>query len=668
MRRFLLMNDAHPVLDVFVGLLSDPTQNKDFFEAIFRTARKYPDEFQAAIRLVGDMTHADDGRLSEILAATVRIFSKFAATGVSGGPIRPQEVPVLDAARLRSHSWSKTDLVTVAPQILPEWRGCIGLSPTIRLDRYSSAGFENDFANYMECLNSDNKHREIVDDVFLYLKVQKTNSGKPLLYHWIDSLRGFEVSPNTIRELLKSFFDLYDEGTLFQAVDVLPWWLNYDFSASRTSTKETLVSPLIELIGNLMRREPASVLRFEKFFGQLIQSDSMPGAVSFLRKLSIKKPSVTPFVDHEGFSKRPFIEPLWQYECIDRSSAQDQRISQLIHEYRNSVTGWQLDSKGDLRFSWSKTDIQAELAPIAKKLGDPTQGPLGARLLDFMRMSSLQPGAQPDQARLQSWVELRNWLKERSNDWEVIPYFYPGEESPRLKMVSSLDLFELLVINADFNVVLPENYALKFLGLMAQAWGDEPRRLWPEDIQKRFPGERRPQTLREAFDEIKKTQALAQAAIGFPDLPDCPRGKTGQHGISLVPLDLKARVFNMAQLLPVIERNLPDSHSQYRGGMKVFRNLLYQMWASTPEKDRDACDGWKSNLSVAPALAKLGMFRQLARAVRLTQLPENQGERSGSEVLDHVIEGLVSVSIQNSAASALDSLFRNDPKNEFFLS
>ena len=226
----------------------------------------------------------------------------------------------------------------------------------------------------------------------------------------------------------------------------------------------------------------------------------------------------------------------------------------------------------------------------------------------------------------------------------------------------------MLVLNADFNFVLPENYALKFLGLVGRAWGDEPRSLWPAEIQQMYARGGRPQTLREAFEEIKSMQGLAENLLGFPDLPDCSRGRTGQRGISLVPLEVRARVFNLSQIVSVIERNLPDSPGQYRGGMKILRDILYQLWASTPASDRGTSDGWKNNLSLGPKLARLGAFRQISRGVRLAVLSENQGTRDGDRVLDAAIQGLIAGSMQPAAVAAANAVFRNDPGSRFFFS
>jgi hypothetical protein len=667
MRRVMLMNNVHPIMDVIVGMLKNPVQNRDFFESIFKMARKHPSEFEGAIRLVGDMTREDDGRLKDVIAATVRVFSKFAAKGEAAGKVEKQEVPSFNASFLRAHQWSRKDLVAVVPQLLPEWKGCVGLSPTVRLDQYENPAHADALDNYLQCLDSDGKHADIVS-VFQYLRGEKTSTGKPLLHHWLDQMHALDLSPTAIQQVIRSFFNLYDEGVLFRAVDVLPWWLSYDFDGGKGSAPSTLLSPLVDVIGGIVRKAGDSLVRIEKFAGQLVPEDAIPGAIEFVNSVTKSQPAVTPFTDTVAYPVKPFQGPLWQYECLSRPSDQAARADRLVRDYQGAVAAWRVDSQGRPRYAWSKKDLRDELAPLAQKFGDPGQGPVVSKLVDFLRMMSLRDGERPVQGRLHHWSELRDWLALRASDWHLIPYFYPGEESPRVKMASTLDLFEMLVINADFNFILPENYALKFLGLVGRAWGDEPRSLWPADIQQMYARGGRPQTLREAFEEIKSTQGLAETLIGYPDLPDCPRGRTGQHGISLVPLDVKARVFNLSRIISVIEQNLPDTAGPYRGGMKILRNILYQLWSSTPSNDRGTSDGWKNNLSLGPRLSRLGAFRQVSRAVRLAILDENQGAREGDRVLNAVVESLVTAASQSQAGSAANAVFRSDPGNRFFFS
>ncbi|MEN9724343.1 MAG: hypothetical protein RJB38_2329, partial [Pseudomonadota bacterium] len=322
LRRSLLMNNVHPVLDFVLGLLNSPEQNRDFFEAIFRAARQYPQEFEQAIRLLGEMTRESDARLKDVISATIRVFSKFAARGESAGVVEAREVPLFDPAKLRAHSWSKGDLKLVPPKALPEWQGCGQLSPTARIDRYESADHDALMAQYLQCVNADGNHSDLVRDVFEYLRAQKTSTGRPLLHHWIDGLRSFQLSAPAIREAVRGAFDLYDEGVLFRIVDLLPWWLSPTFTGAQPVTGSSLISPLIDWVGEVVRGAPESLARAQKFAGRLLEGDSAPGALAFTKRLIDSQINRQVLTDTVQFPMNRFSDPLWKYECLARPADQ----------------------------------------------------------------------------------------------------------------------------------------------------------------------------------------------------------------------------------------------------------------------------------------------------------------------------------------------------------
>jgi hypothetical protein len=276
---------------------------------------------------------------------------------------------------------------------------------------------------------------------------------------------------------------------------------------------------------------------------------------------------------------------------------------QLFEDYRHSVVGWNLDpATSRPPRSWDPNVLKAEIQPVLEKLADPKQGFLAEGLAQFMRTLSLKPGETPTEGRLRDWTALRDWLSIRANDWRVIPYFYPNEKLPRAKVVSSLDLLELLLLNANFKFIFSDNYALKFLTIVALAWGDEPREVWPPLIQQMYPGRKRPLTLQEAYEEILGTLKISETFIGYPKLPKCNGGVSWS---GLFPDWVEARVFNMRQLVPVIEEALPGATGPRAGGMRILRDLLFSIYQSTPEKDRSYSSGWKNNLSFSIRLSEL---------------------------------------------------------------
>ncbi len=673
LRRSFLMNNVHPVVERVRSLLSQPDLNRDFFESIFFMARKWPREFGEALRFMGDMTRKSDGRLKEILGVSVRLFSRFAERGASAGPVIDQQVPILDPARLRAHSWSRTDIPSVAPSPLREWKGCDQLTPIARLDDYESSGHEELVSLYLQCVNSDGEHSELVDDVLHYLATYKPQGGKPLLHGLIDSIRSLEMSPRGINELVSSFFGQYDQGKVLRLVDLLPWWVTREFPASRSGVPAgTLVSPLVEALLPMVRDGSPSIRKSEKIIASALRDDAMPGALAHLLRLSEQKPAATPFKDEQLFEVGAFSSVLSRYECISSSSGQLRRAEQLVEDYRSAVVGAWLDPAiGQPPRAWDPSALKAGVAPLIDKLGDSSQGFLPEGLTSFLRTFTLRPGEAPVAGRTRTPKDLYDWLAVRADDWRVIPYFYPGETKPRAKVVSSLDLLELLVINADFKFLLPENYALRFLTAVAVAWGDEPRELWPPMIREMFPGRKKPPTLRDAYEEILGMLKISEFMIGYPKLPKCAAGvdaeewerSTTANGEPKVrgifPLWVEARVFNMRQLITVIEEGLPGASGPREGGMRILRDLLFELYQATPEDARTTKPGWANHLNFGIRLGELGAFRQISRGVRLALLPENQGSAKGARLLEDLVEGLVRVGSSPGAASMLRGLTRD---------
>lgn len=673
LRRSFLMNNVHPVVERVRSLLSQPELNRDFFESIFFMARKWPREFGEALRFMGDMTRKSDGRFKEILGVSVRLFSRFAERGASAGPVLESQIPSFNPARLRAHSWSRADIASVAPVPLREWRGCDQLTPGVRLDDYESSGHAELVSRYLECVNSDGAHSELVDDVLKYLATHQPSTGKPLLHQLIDAVRGLELSPRGINEWVRSFFNQYDQGKVLRMVDLLPWWMTREFPVSRSGVPAgTVVSPLIEALVPLIREGSGSIRASEKILATALRDDALPGAIAQARKLMEQKPATTPFKDDQLFDAGAFSSVLSRYECIQQPSSQLRRAEQLVDDYRNAVVGATLDaSTGQPPRAWDPSALRAGMAPLIAKLGDPAAGFLPEGLASFLRTFTLEPGEAPVVGRTRTPKDLYDWLAVRADDWRVIPYFYPGETKPRAKVVSSLDLLELLAINADFKYILADNYALRFLTAVALAWGDEPREFWPPMIREMFPGRKKPATLEQAYNEILGMLKISEFMIGYPKLPQCGANRAPQEwelstqangepkAMGLFPLWVEARVFNMRQLITVISEGLPGAEGPRSGGMKILRDLLFQLYQSTPEEARITKPGWGNHLNFGIRLGELGTFRQISRGVRLALLPENQGAAAGSKLLEDLVEGLVRVGSSSRAAGMIRGLTRD---------
>ena len=674
LRQAFHMNNVHPVVHLIRELLVSPDLNRDFFQTLFLVASRNPDELHGALRSIGEMSREEDGRLREMTDSTVRIFAKFAAKNGTV-PVVERGVPAF--VPLRSHHFSKSDLTWVVAQPLRPLVGCEGLSPGIKLDDYESPEFESNFQRYIDCINSDGEHGDVQDGIYDYLLKERTEDGKPALHHAIDMLRRFSLPIPELSDIGKRWFGQFDDGRFFRFLDAIPWWTNRGVGLTRAE-EGPLLEPLLQIVVPLVEEGKASWRRMEKFVAGVLKKDYFPKLLGYLQGLDDRSPQPEPVIDSENFDLEQIAASVGKQECIQDSAARMKRAADIVDDYRNSIVGPDLDPVTRRpRQAWKKHELMAEMDPLFEKLTGANGDVIGA-LLNTVGYFTLPEGEAPNSRQHFHWSYLRDFLKLRSLDHlksngelHTIPYFYPGEALPRLKVVSTLDRFELLVTNADFKYLLPQNFALEFLNSIALAWGDEPRESWPPLIKKLYPGSRRPPTLRDAYDDIRSTLKLASFFIGYPDVPECAEFNEKQVGV--FPTDVKARLFNLHQLVGVIGENLPDAAGPYRGGMGVLRNLLFELYASTPEEFRSdsAKTAWKNNVGVGIKLARMGMFRQISKNMRVSTLPENHD----SQLMDKFFDGFIhlgtacGLSVEAEVPrcvpilrSVLEALFSKDPE------
>ena len=238
--------------------------------------------------------------------------------------------------------------------------------------------------------------------------------------------------------------------------------------------------------------------------------------------------------------------------------------------------------------------------------------------------------------------ELLSWLHERSTDFRLITYYYPGEAAPRVRLVNTLDQLELLLINVDFDAPPPlnRNLGLEYLAELGDAWGDvQDRKNWPPEIQAKYPeGKPRPMTLLEAVEDITNRKSiqgfdnietLINLYVGLPKLPPCHRDIPGEPVDRQAPmggaqyfmpketvLDFQIRLYNIWQVISVLKENTPGSGIGFNGGLEVLRDLFFEVNYSTPEKLRDPKAGDKNNLKLIMRFVRMGIFRQMGRLLQ----------------------------------------------------
>ncbi|MFN7684028.1 MAG: hypothetical protein ACK5QT_01270 [Oligoflexia bacterium] len=623
LRHALFLTGDHPLIGSVRAFLDDPGLAAQFLGSLRALAARHPQEWINALTELREMSKSKDGRLADLTAAVLRMLSKTADKGRTqiraARPGAPLERSAL--VEWRAHSLASSDLSLRWPRPLEPMLGCDQLTPWVRLDLYDAPGFESLVQAYLDCLGASG-------DSLQSLSVLKLGSGQLLLHQFIDSIRDFKAEPAYLDRAFRILFDGAGVARASALLDASVPWLSAD------TGRGTWIAAVVEALSKTWGGARSAFRKMEPKLAEVLRGDLLPGAISSVWEAWENRGPRIPFSDSEEFDLRPFQDVLRRYECLEDSASQRARIDELAADYRDSVMGWRLDPvTGRPPQRWDLEQLKSDLKQIFPHFADPARGHLPEGLSQFMR-------------RFSNSAELSDWIALRANDWRVIPYFYPGEKAPRAKIVNSLDLLELLLINADFNFGSSQNYAFKFLTAIALAWGDEPRERWPAYIRAKYGNGRRPPTLAEAYSEILGTLEFSEKVIGYPKMPECS-GERDRSGF--FPAWLEARVFNMRQLVAVIEEGLPKnglSLSGRAGGMRLLRNLLFDMYLSTPGTrvdHRHAAAGSQHAFFVAVRLAHMGVFRQISRGSRLALLPENQGAAEGRRIFDSVVEGLVAM-------------------------
>ena len=379
-------------------------------------------------------------------------------------------------------------------------------------------------------------------------------------------------------------------------------------------------------------------------------------------------------------------------ECLANNKDRlEKRSREVVHDYENTITNWEWLKTGP-RYKWKNSEIEKRLRDFShdvvaaeKKSGNQTfiQG-----LLKLLRGFSRADYEEARDTKQFQPKDLLEWLRSGSNDLKLVPYYYPGSKAPRLRLLNSFDQFEILIISADELSLFWTNYGSLYLSFIANAWGDEPREAWPEELQREYPKRKwsgkmikRPPTLREVFTEISGHLAKIEKVIGYPKFNCSRASRSGRRSrgsrfsvdppgdrtddemrndFETVDFDIfglrqkvkipsvfrphtiKSHLYNLRQTMTVLEKGLPDRGSN---SMQIMRNLFWEIEQSTPKKNRKATSGRKNHLRFVADLARMGIFRQLSKTFR--------GKQEASDYQLDTIETLIKAAYEPQTQSLL---------------
>jgi len=702
-RDAILTNEAHPFLDLTRKILTETRTNQALLSSVFSIYNR--EDFRDAIKLISKL--AKNGRLKATLRTSLDLFKPF----VEGENTIIAKNPIPMVVLKRRHNMSTADLIPfpIKPEPTIANEDCLALDLSLPMDAVAAPGYEQQIYHLAKCLNSNQSHAPALQAIS-FLLGQKTEDGRSYWAYNVDLMKAMHFSPSQMGFLTDSWISAYDDGRWGRLMNAIPMFVSQFFHGSSDPGNHSgpVLRPLFDLAKPLMKADvrPA-VKRFVQFGAKHLERDETITIAKYIDKLWDVGPEPSMTLDPTQYDATKIKNFLKEKECVTQPAALDKRMNEVIYDYRYAVDNWSF-ANGKPRYSWSKKDFKEIVDKnVFAKMADPsTSDPKRPVLLAMMNPTerfTLEEGAAPSFGKHYPRSYLMRWFHEKSSDYQPIQFFYPGEKTPRVRLVNTIDRMEIVLLAADFKAPAPinKNFALQFLGELGDSWGDEPERLWPAEIKAKAKRTgKNPPTIAQTVAHIYETQESFENLVGFPKIPKCSDGSGGGGGGGVpIPIpgaaELKPGLFNTRQVIDVLKDLTPklctnaeiakdvcvlNANGKYeKAGLKVLRDIFFEVLYSTPEKyriddefagdatacvfpfanrDKGACAVDNNNLSIILKMTRVGMFRNIGAALK--KFP----------TVDRSLRALSNVMVDSTVApetyGILKTLLITDQKRELF--
>ncbi len=764
------INDVHPLHGVALGLLKNSRVHDGAFQTLFKMA-SLP-EFPEAMKMLARQSR--NGELKTLVKNMTELFHKFAQQGARDLPKRPaapaiqvglrhqlspQDLENQQAEQLLARATSR-------PEEGPSCGACEDLDFSLSMDQFWLADrYSAQLNRFSSCMSPESQLASNAGSIEIRKKMASAMNwlrSQPLngVSSWLPGVG------DTKANLLSHFDLMVDTMRLFGAPSVVsagggterdraalgflttvlkekttpaPAGEKNEISRLLTATRfwieHRIMGAALDLLGPLYRQKKQQLQNLMNFAaselsGSLSRGDSFPALSLYLNEARKGMDRGVSIPSQESLSRFNYTRSVrddaseieitswlldtYKLECIQETGIPGQgrnniHLAAKIREYDESYTAWERE-----RYSWgfnelkAKTDELVKIFTRSEKAHAGDGGSAAAHLLGVIRDYSAGVAGGVGKYSVQYFAD---WFHDRSVDSYKIFYFYPGERKARLRIVSSMDMMEMVLLNADFkvearnafaqsvlNLLADRNFGIKFIQDIGMSWGDEPQDQWPEEVKRYYLGRHSP-TLKETFDDIIGTIEKFELLL-YPDikgssnpydgLTKCKqigneRGRTmsGSLGSFLSRLamteeeiaDVQRRFFNLNQILKVLAWNLPKNNwcshqdaakydcagKEYLAdGLKVLRQFFFHAYAANeirggigPFDPRYKVSDEQNTLNTMTKLVRMGGLHQVSRQVSLFSERKSLGHkdenfRPTQSYYDFVNTLVQAVSLKNS--------------------
>ena len=695
LRSAYYVNDVHPLVSLAHDLLAEASRNEALFNTLFEISDK--PEFKDTIRMFSDM--AKDGQMKELLDALFTIFHKFAVDGTM--EIHRGTEPAFEPKRRHNLIQADLEPFRIAPMPTSATAACFAVDIGVKLSDTGSSDYSSQIQNLLSC-RTGGAEDELMRSIQYLQNTTVSDNKTPALNFVINLFKKLAPDQDNgltgpeMHYMMQAWARSMDDGRFYRLLDVIPFWVTEKFGGS------SVIEPALELLKPIMNEGQQKRQRLETFVAnEVLKREDFPALLTYTRKIGN--------AELAELREQPAANIIYDPETIataaracENAPNPNQRAQEIIADYESNLTNWTgpapqaMGVAGSGRRQWSVSEFRTYSDDILNKIADPSQNNpqknLLKALLDFMTFFTL-PEAQTESTQKAHYHkgDLLKWFKDRSNDHKLISYMENGKV--RVRLANTLDQMELILINADMVApILNRNFGLQFTAQIANAWGDDKdSSVWPQEIQNQFsPNKNPPETLEEAVANIRKTHRLFSRLLrvkkghepclsprllrwepAFEQTDDDGDEVAPEHewvsilrelGVSGEDMgdalremknlkkypnlkQMRAALYNLNQVLDVLEEDLPGKRSPGNPGIKVLRDLFYELYYSTPDskKSRGPKGGWNNNLSVAMRLVKMGIARQAGRILA----PFAADDKSVEDAFSALVEGATSNRIES---------------------
>lgn len=632
-RDALLVNDVDPLLEVALNVAREAESRKVFFQTLFDIADTK--EFEDAMRLTAKM--AQNGSLKELIQGVLTMFK--GTTNLAPGNATPGEVPAVplvgvgrDKSTFNRPSWNP--LPAKWPKNSDGVQACYAIDLDLKFGDAVGSGavhWHDQMEKIAACVDANDENRELADFI-RYGNNAPVSKGRSMLAMLVDMVKDLipgDDDPN-LRDIFDELTDLMVNESTFRDMkamnDLLPMVVGKKFCSTfqedpaerdpwgmtcADPAKNVAVAQALGRVSGILKNKPdeiqqllnvgkvaathpqgprAGLWLWDKYW----QSEELPTDIKADEKPPLESYPLSNYVT--GGSNKILKNLLIQnIEYYEKRKATPEVLREKYEEYWGQVNTHENKCvrQHDGRMKCGYLNVEDFKAHIKTFLDELSVGNRLEWELAYFFAFDNNPYST------EWWAQ---WFQRLANQVRPIAYYYPGQfpgkDKPTVRLVSQLDLLEMIVIESDFS--LREVGMAGFLGLPGSLFSDPDTNFSIKYLTMLAKSGR---DLKPAINAMEKELETFSGLAATPII-----------GNTVIP-EVKRRLFNMRQTFQIL-RDVDTEHEYVINGKKVMlndlgvlRDLFKATLSATPVGDRDNFTREKNSLAFICELVKTGLLR-----------------------------------------------------------